>query len=193
MPEEIPVAERQTKKERGFFWEAIRFALVAFLIVMPFRLWIAQPFIVRGASMDPSFTDGEYLIVDELSYHLRPPERGEVVIFRYPIDPKTFFIKRIIGLSGETIIIQGGKVSIQDADGAAFLLQEAYLPKSTETMPDMHKKLGPDEYFVMGDNRLQSLDSRSWGTLSRKLITGRTLIRLWPPARAKVLPGMTRE
>lgn len=183
MNKELLTVEKQTKKERGFFWEAIRFALVAFLIVMPFRLWIAQPFIVRGASMDPAFVDGEYLIIDELSYHLRAPERGEVVVFRYPLDPKTFFIKRVIGLPEETVIIESGGVSIRDVDDAPVLLQESYLRTETETMPDLRVKLGPEEYFVMGDNRSESLDSRRWGTLQRALITGRTLVRLWPFTR----------
>lgn len=184
-----PEQPKIKKRARGFFVESLRFAIVAFLIIVPFRLWIAQPFIVRGASMFPTFSDGEYLIVDELTYHLREPLRNEVVVFRYPLDPKTFFIKRIIGLPGEDVIIQDGHVAIRKNDGEQFTLPETYFHEEVPTIPDGIFTLGKNEYFVMGDNRAQSLDSRRWGALSRGMIIGRTLIRLWPAARAAILPG----
>lgn len=178
------------KQQRGFISESLRFAIVAFLIIVPFRLWIAQPFIVRGASMDPTFFDGEYLIIDELTYHLRDPLRDEVVVFRYPLNPKTFFIKRVIGLPGEQVIIRNGQITIRKNDGEQFALPEAYFHDNVFTAPDGVFTLGDREYFVMGDNRAQSLDSRRWGALTRGMIVGRALVRLWPVARAAVLPGI---
>ncbi len=151
-------------------------------------MYIAQPFIVSGSSMDPTFANGEYLIVDELSYRLDDPERGDVIIFRYPQDPSKFFIKRIIGLPGETVVIKGSAVSIVNtANPDGFALDERFL--SHETYSNMRVVLNDDEYFVMGDNRPASSDSRIWGPLKRKLIIGRALVRLLPVTRAQVLPG----
>ncbi|MEK7596135.1 MAG: signal peptidase I, partial [Patescibacteria group bacterium] len=95
------------KKE---IWEFAKLIVVSLLIIIPVRFYIAQPFIVSGNSMDPSFLNGDYLIIDEISYQFKKPERGEVVVFRYPLDPSKFFIKRIIGLPGETVRIQNGAI-----------------------------------------------------------------------------------
>ena len=121
-----------TKKNYSFrdeAWETFRFLCIAIVIVVPIRLFIAQPFIVSGASMDPTFKDKQYLIVDELSYHLDDPLRGDVVIFKYPRNPKQYFIKRVIGLPGETVIVNGqGQVFIKDTDGNITLtLDEPYV------------------------------------------------------------------
>jgi len=162
-------------------WEFVKVVLVSLAIVLPIRFFVAQPFIVNGASMEPTFQDGEYLIVDELSYLLRFPERGEVTVFRYPQNPSDFFIKRIIGLPGETVIIKDGSIIIQNAtypDG--IILEESYISSSLETTPDKHVALGPGEYFVLGDNRHKSYDSRQWGVLDEQFLVGRTFLRLWP-------------
>ncbi|MEK7173520.1 MAG: signal peptidase I [Patescibacteria group bacterium] len=172
----------------GFFrvlgheiWEFLKIVIVSLIIVLPIRMFVAQPFIVRGASMEPNFEDGEYLIVDELSYLLRKPERGEVIVFRYPEDPSQFFIKRIIGLPRETVVIENGSVRIQDATGGnGFALDESYLSDTVVTAPDSTVTLEAEEYFVMGDNRMESSDSRRWGTLENDLLIGRALLRLWP-------------
>ncbi len=148
-------------KFRSSVWEVVKFVVITLIIVVPIRTFVAQPFIVSGASMDPTFRDGQYLIVDELSYYFRPPTRDEVVVFKYPKDPSKHFIKRISGLPGETVTIAGTK-----------------------------QVLGPDEYFVMGDNRLASLDSRSWGALPARLITGRVLARLFPLNQIGLWPGV---
>jgi len=129
--------------------------------------------------MDPNFEDGDYLIVDELSYNFRAPERGEVVVFKYPNDPSQRYIKRIIGLPGETVEIQGGKITILNASGKE-ILNEKYLPSSVLTLGDTKVTLGPKEYFVLGDNRMASSDSRRWGLLPEADIIGRVLLRAWP-------------
>jgi len=151
-------------------------------------MFVAQPFIVSGASMTPTFEDGDYLIVDEISYHLGEPDRGSVVIFRYPLDPKTFFIKRIIGLPGETVGTKGSEVTIQNKENSnGFILDESYIafPKNDYTTIT----LADNEYFVMGDNRAGSSDSRIWGPLKREFIIGRPIIRLLPIGGLSVLPG----
>ncbi|RJQ35980.1 signal peptidase I [Candidatus Parcubacteria bacterium] len=162
--------------------EFLRLAVIAAAIALPIRYFIAQPFVVDGASMSPNFIDGQYLVVDELTYFLRPPERGEVVVFRYPRNPQTHFIKRIIGLPGETVEIREGDVYIANAEYPdGFKLEESYLPEDVHIPGAFKFVLGPEEYVVLGDNRAESSDSRYWGTLERRLITGRAIFRAWPP------------
>lgn len=174
----------------GFVVEIFRFAVLALLIVVPFRMFIAQPFIVSGASMSPTFETGQYLIVDQLTYHLEPPTRGDVVIFRYPEDPSKFFIKRLIGLPGETVEIQGQKVSIRDPKtGKSTTLDEPYLHDFNTRDDYLTVTLGPDEYFVMGDNRGASSDSRVWGAVPKKLMVGRAFVRLLPANKISLFPG----
>ncbi len=169
--------------------EIFRFSLIAILIVVPIRLFIAQPFIVSGASMETTFHSGEYLIVDQVTYHFEKPNRGDVIIFRYPRDPSKFFIKRVIGLPGDTISIEDGVITItNEANPKGMILSEEY----AETMPPAAKfveKVGEREYFVMGDNRDESSDSRSWGVLQEERIVGRAWLRLFPPQQADYLPG----
>ncbi|MBP6924033.1 MAG: signal peptidase I [Candidatus Pacebacteria bacterium] len=169
--------------------EIIRFSIIALLIVIPIRMFVAQPFIVSGASMETTFHSGEYLIVDQVSYHLHGPARGDVIIFRYPRDPSKFFIKRVIGVPGDTILIKDGIVTISnEANPEGFTLEEPY----AETMPPaakMTETLGDREYFVMGDNRDESSDSRVWGVLQEERIIGRAWIRLFPPTVIDYLPG----
>ena len=166
-------------------WEIFKILLISFVIVIPIRYFIVQPFIVRGASMEPTFMDREYLIIDEASYYFREPARGESIVFRYPRDPRQYFIKRIIGLPGERVEISEGKVKIYNVEHpTGFVLEEPYLSEmNRETRPAENVQLGKDDYFVMGDNRIASSDSRVWGTLKREYITGRTLLRAWPLGR----------
>lgn len=169
--------------------EILRFSLIALIIVIPIRMFVAQPFIVSGASMENTFHSGEYLIVDQLSYELRKPERDEVIVFRYPRDPSKFFIKRIIGVPGDTINITGSTVRISNAaQPNGFILNEPYI-KSMEAGAPVNEVLGDREYFVMGDNRDQSSDSRVWGVLQEERIIGRAYLRLFPPAVFNYLPG----
>lgn len=177
----------EEKTNKNGFWEIIKVAVISLAIVIPIRTYIAQPFIVEGESMHPTFENGEYLIVDELSYRLHPPSRGEVIVFRYPLQPSEFFIKRIIGLPGETVKVENGSVVIKNKDGQPVILDESYLPKSLKTSPDSSVTLNSDQYFVMGDNRPRSSDSRIWGAVPKENITGHVLLRLWPIARASVI------
>mgnify|MGYP006190266517 CR=1 FL=1 len=177
-----------TPRKKETFFDLIKFALLALLIVIPIRTFIAQPFIVSGTSMIPTFEDKEYLIVDELSYRLREPERGDVMVFRFPMDTSRFFIKRIIGLPGETVRVNGGTVRIfNESNPEGFVIDEPYVEFSSAQKSEV--KLGTDEYFVMGDNRNGSYDSRSWGALKREYIEGRALFRLLPITEVDFLPG----
>lgn len=162
-------------------WEFIKVVVISVAIVLPIRTYIAQPFIVSGASMEPNFHDGEYLIIDEVSYQFKKPARGDVIVFRFPLNPSEFFIKRIIGLPNEAVEIKNSKIIINN-----MLLKEPYLA-ATETGPDIVLSLKENEYFVLGDNRSHSSDSRSWGVLPKNKIMGRTLIRLWPVAKAGII------
>lgn len=164
------------------FWkELIKLVLLSFLIVVPFRLYVAQPFIVEGASMDPTFETGDYLIVDELTYHFRAPERGSVLIFRYPKDPSKSFIKRVIGLPNETVSITDGQVTIINTEHpSGLILDESYI--KLRKYDSLKYVLGPNEYFVLGDNRFASADSRIWGPVPEQNIIGRPIIRFLPPA-----------
>lgn len=181
----IPTGEKSVLRVLGEF---LRLALIAAAIAIPIRYFIAQPFIVRGASMEPNFYNREYLVVDELSYFFRPPERGEIVVFRYPLNPSEYFIKRVIGLPGETVEIKNGGVFIYNAEHSdGFELAEPYLAMARETPGIVRFALGPDAYVVLGDNRPFSSDSRMWGALERKFITGRVIFRAWPLERFGVL------
>lgn len=180
-----------TIQPHGSFWkEILKFAFITIIIVVPFRVWIAQPFIVSGASMDPSFADGEYLVVEQISKRIEPPHRDSVIIFKYPKDTSKYFIKRVIGLPGETIEIRNGVVTIfnkENPDG--LTLTEPYIDDQNQKSDNLIVSLGSDEYFVLGDNRLNSLDSRAWGVVPEKLIVGRPLMRLLPISRLQFLPG----
>jgi len=141
--------------------------------------------------MDPTFGDGHYLIVDQVSYNFKEPSRGDVIIFRYPQNPKKFFIKRIIGLPSETLEIRSEKVIIKNIEQPkGFELEESYLNLNETTYGDTTITLTSDEYFVMGDNRDQSSDSRIWGPLHKKLITGRAFLRLSPFTSIGFFPGV---
>ncbi len=186
---EAVIGPTPPKKEESFFTEIIRFTLFALIIVIPIRIFIAQPFVVQGASMDPTFETGQYLIVDQITYRFEDIARGDVVVFRYPEDTTKFFIKRIIGIPGDTLKIEGDAVRIiNTAHPEGFILEEPYV-KAVRADTPLTQTLGEHEYFVMGDNRNASSDSRVWGVLRDDLIIGRALVRLLPVTEASVLPG----
>lgn len=190
----IPNIKEKSRIKRNIesAWELIKFAAIALVIVVPIRMFIAQPFVVSGESMFPTFDDGQYLIVDEISYLTKGPHRGDVVIFKYPNDPSRFFIKRIIGLPNETVQIKGDVVKIINTEHPeGFVLKEDYVNEKFSV--NQTYKTGTDEYFVMGDNRNKSSDSRSWGMLPRKLMVGRAYVRLLPIKSMDYLPGAVVE
>ncbi len=174
---------------KNFWKELLSYAIIALVFVLPIKMWIAQPFIVNGSSMDETFADGEYLIVDEISYRFKDPQRGDVLVFRYPQDPDKFFIKRLIGLPGEEVSIKSGQVTITNSDRPeGFVLNEPYI--HSKTFNNVNTVLGPEEYFVMGDNRIVSSDSRMWGPLPKDDLIGRPVARLYPFNRIDIWPGV---
>lgn len=161
--------------------EVLEIAVIAVAAVFIVRTYLVQPFLVDGTSMYPTFSNGDYVLTDELTYRIRPPERGEVVVFHDVSDPSTYLIKRIIGLPGERIVIKNDTVTIYNsAHPDGFVLDETYLPAGTVTSGDEDVTLSSSTYFVMGDNRAVSYDSRSWGPLPAQNIVGLVRFRLWP-------------
>ncbi|OIO16892.1 signal peptidase I [Candidatus Kuenenbacteria bacterium CG1_02_38_13] len=172
---------------RDFIWETLKVIVVSLAIIIPVRYFLIQPFYVKGASMESNFYDHEYLIVDEISYRFNEPERGDVVVFKYPYDRSQYFIKRIIGLPGETVLIKDGKIIISDVNNVSgFVLREDLYLQNTYTQGNESIELNEDEYFIMGDNRSASLDSRMFGPIKKSDIVGRAWIRGWPIERMKV-------
>ncbi|HSD12574.1 MAG TPA: signal peptidase I [Patescibacteria group bacterium] len=170
-----------------FAGELLHVVVISLAIIVPVRYFLIQPFYVKGASMEPNFYDHEYLIIDEIGYRLNQPQRGEIVVFRYPNDPRQYFIKRIIGLPGERIKVSGGQVWVYNAEhpDGKVLDEHSYLG-AIYTSGEKDVQLADDEYFLMGDNRGASLDSRSFGPVTRSFIVGRVWFRGWPPEKIKV-------
>lgn len=163
----------------SFGGEILEVVVLALLIVIPIRYFLFQPFVVDGSSMEPNFYDGDYLIVDQITYRFRSPERGEVIIFYAPTDPSKRFIKRVIGLPGETLETIDGQIQVTDKEGNQFFLDETYHPWGG-VGNSFVVTLEESQYFVMGDNRDRSYDSRFWGYLPSDNIIGRAVLRLWP-------------
>ncbi|MDO8598622.1 MAG: signal peptidase I [bacterium] len=175
-----------------YLLEVIRVVIVALAIIIPIRYFLIQPFYVKGASMEPNFEDHEYLIIDEISYRLRAPVRGDIVVFRYPYDPGQFFIKRVIGLPGERVEVRDGHVRIENAEHPnGFLLAESYLAPNVTTPGERVVALGTNELFVLGDNRRQSFDSKDFGPIPRSAIIGRAWLRGWPVSKFQTFDAPT--
>lgn len=173
---------------KGLLKDLFTLAFLIIVVVIPIRLFIVSPFIVDGDSMHPTFENLDYLIIDEFLYYFRAPERGDVIVFRYPGNPSVFYIKRVIGLPGETVSINHGAIDITTANGEKFALEEPYIVNEDATYTK-NVSLNPNEYFVLGDNRPNSSDSRIWGPLPARDIIGRVDLRLLPIQEAGFFPG----
>ncbi|MFZ2555403.1 MAG: signal peptidase I [Minisyncoccia bacterium] len=183
------ITTRAREGEKSSILQLLKFTILALLIITPFRFFVAQPFIVSGASMEPTIDPHEYLVIDQVTYRFEKPARGDVIIFRYPLDPAIFFVKRVIGLPGERIDIEDGSVRIWSAEGVEHILTEPYAREGGATGRDDSITLDTDEYFVLGDNRAESSDSRTWGPVQESYIVGRALARLFPFKEAGIFPG----
>ncbi len=178
-----PATELEQKPSvRSFMWELIRIIIIAFIVMVVFRIFIAEPFVVSGSSMVPNFHNKEYLVVDKISYRFNEPQRGDVIVFHYPKDTTQYFIKRIIGLPGEKVAVENGKVKVYNSEHHnGSIINEPYLPSNDITFgKDDVVSLGNNEYFVLGDNRLASSDSRVWGILPKHDIVGKAYLRAFP-------------
>lgn len=170
------------KKIFAFLWETFKIVVISLAIIIPVRYFLIQPFFVRGASMMPNFDNGQYLVIDELSYRFGEPERQDVIIFKYPLDPSQYYIKRLIGLPNETVVIRNNQVIIFNMEHPRGIIldESSYLASGTITWGEIKVTLDEDEYFVLGDNRQASSDSRQWGVFSKENIIGRVWLRAWP-------------
>ncbi len=176
---------------KGLLKDLFTLVLLIVVVVIPIRVFVVSPFIVDGDSMHPTFENLDYLVIDEILYAFRAPARGDVVVFRYPGNLSIFYIKRVIGLPGETVSINRGVVTLTTADGEKLTLAEPYIVNEDATYTkDVF--LNPKEYFVMGDNRPNSSDSRVWGPLAEKDIIGRVDLRLLPVSKSGFFPGSVR-
>lgn len=177
----------------GFLWEVAKIIIIALIIIKPIHAFVLQPFYVKGASMEPNFLNNEYLIIDELSYRFHEPRRGDVVVVHNPVLEGEFLIKRIIGLPGEHLTIdqEGVKIALTRFGQLQLINEKAYLSSNVQTTGSVDVNLGTNEYFVMGDNRPASLDSRSFGPVTRDRIVGRTGVRAWPLHRIRTFPTPT--
>lgn len=177
----MAMAEQQSKfgQIASFFLELLKVALLAGVTILLVRYFLFKPFYVKGKSMQPSFYEHDYLIIDELTYRFKEPLRGEVIVFRPPNDVNEYYLKRVIGLPGERVVIENGRVIIYNNEHLqGILVDEVYLEE--ETVGDISVTLGDDEYFVLGDNRDESLDSRRFGAIHKDAIVGRVWLRGLP-------------
>ena len=177
---------------KDFSLETIKIVVISLIVIVAIRTYVMQPFFVSGKSMEPNFHDGDYLIIDEISYRLDEPKRGDVIIFRYPKNTKEFFIKRIVGLPGERVKIEDSRITIYNNENqeGITLDEDIYIPLSTKTTGSYDTILKNDEYYVLGDNRNASADSRIWGVLEEHFIVGKAWIRAWPVGDFSVFEGV---
>ncbi len=166
------------KRIAAVIFNIFKGVILLFILAFLFRIFVIQPFLVDGPSMEPNFADKEYLLVNKMTPKISGYQRGNVVIFKYPQNEKLVFIKRIIGIPGETIEIENGKIKIINAENPkGKILQENYLPANTYTATTQEpflETLGENEYFVLGDNRKNSLDSREFGPIVQRQLVGKT-------------------
>lgn len=180
------------KRLGAFFLDIIQVVVFAVAIFLFVYLLILQPHKIKGNSMQPNFPDGEYLLTDKVSYRFGEPERGDVVVFEPPGSQGEEFIKRILGLPGEIVSLRGNKFYVNGA-----LVNESYIATDLPTSPGNYLKEGAeltvpqDQYFVLGDNRTHSSDSRAFGPIPKDKITGRAWVIYWPPSLAGVVDEVT--
>lgn len=191
-----PVMHKSSSEtpKKGSQTSLFLYTALALGLALCIRFFIAAPYVVSGQSMEPNFQDWNYLIVDRVSYDVGNPQRGDVIIFDLPQDLNRALIKRVIGLPGETVVLSGQSVTIINKEHPeGFTLSEPYLdPNNLGGVNEMRTTLGEDQYFVLGDNRKVSADSRLWGPLPRKDIVGRVFVRLYPLNELSVLPAQSR-
>lgn len=170
------------RKLASFILEVAKIVIISLAIILPVRYFLIQPFYVKGSSMEPNFEDGEYLIINEISYRFSEPKRGDVIVFRYPGDISQYYIKRIIGLPGETVEVSSNRIIVYNKNfpKGIEINESGYIIPPFETPGEVRITLVQDQYFVLGDNRFASSDSRNWGELPEKDIVGRAWLRCWP-------------
>ncbi len=192
-----PASKKVQPPERADFWsfaaELVKTAVIISFIAYVLRIFVLQPFIVEGLSMYPQFETHDYLLVDKVSYRLHEPARGDIIVFKYPGNTSINYVKRIIGMPGERVHIESGKVTIFNSghpDGVT--LDEPYVEAGNKTLTPSGAiadySVSDDTYFVLGDNRQASSDSREWGLLPKVDIIGRVLLQAFPLNHFSLIP-----
>ena len=191
---ESPVREKSDRKEeiRETLAEVIKIFILAAAVILPIRMFLIQPFYVKGASMEPNFYENEYLIIDKITPRFREYERGEPIVFRFPPSERKYLIKRVIGLPGERVVIENRRITIfgPGSEDGMPLDEDAYNPYLLRD-EDVDVTLAYDEYYVLGDNRPLSFDSEIFGPIKKENITGRVFFRGWPLERIEVFEPPT--
>ncbi len=168
----------------GCFYELTKWIIIILVIGILIHFFVGTLFIVDGASMEPNFHSGEYIVVDRWQYNFGKPARGDVVVLRFPGDPQqTKYIKRVIGLPGEKIEIWHGSIYINGK-----ILNEPYIAPYVKTLPDLTRQLQSDDYFLLGDNRDNSSDSRIWGVCPKRDLIGKAWLVLYPFSDKGLVP-----
>lgn len=184
-----PQQQKQSKTNswKSELWDFIRTLITFAIIYFVVKGYIAQPFLVKGRSMEQTFSDGDYLIVDQLSYNFTTPKRSDIVVFHTEFiqggKESEYYIKRVIGVPGDRVVIKDGNVILyKDNGNIPTKLEEAYLIEGLKTIApnSIDVVLKDHEYFVMGDNRGNSSDSRYWGPVDKEYIVGKPIVRLFP-------------
>ncbi|MDO8686874.1 MAG: signal peptidase I [Candidatus Berkelbacteria bacterium] len=186
MPEKADISQTKEKILYGTscFWELSKWIIVLVILFTMAHFFVATLFIVDGVSMEPNYHSGEYIIVNRWQYLFGKPERGDTVVLKFPGDPENKkYIKRIIGLPGENVIVQEGSVFINGQK-----LDEKYLPSDTQTLPNVNRTLREDDFFLLGDNRANSSDSRVWGVANRQHLIGSAWVVLYPFETFGIVP-----
>lgn len=169
-------------KQKSVIWEWVETIAIAIVLALVIRTFLIQPFYIPSGSMEPTLGIGDKIIVNKLGSFFKDPQRGQVIVFKYPVDPSQDFVKRVVGLPGETIEIKDSRVYI---DGE--VLEEEYLPEGLSYGDFGPVTVPEDAYFMLGDNRDNSQDSRVWGPLPRNLVTGKAILIFWPADRISVI------
>lgn len=166
---------------RSVFSEVFESVAIAVLLAVIIRLFVLEPFYIPSGSMEPTLREHDRIIVSKLNYRFQEPKRGDIIVFKYPKDTKRNFVKRLIGLGGETVALKNSRLYINGQ-----LVPEDYLPQGLRFADFGPVEVPRGSYFMLGDNRNNSEDSRVWGFLPEKLIVGKEIFIYWPPGRAGI-------
>lgn len=178
----IKITREELKREAKEWAGSIAVALILTLII---RTYVIQAFKIPSGSMRPTLLEGDKLFVNKYVYRFEKPKRGDIIVFKYPVDPKKDFIKRLAALEGETVEIRDGKVYVEGkvVEDPGTFGKFYYYNHDPYGGPNDKIKVPPDSFYVLGDNSANSTDSRFWGFVPKKNVLGKAVFRWWPPKR----------
>jgi len=170
-------------------WEWVEAFAIAFIIAMVLRTFVVQAFKIPSGSMRPTLVEGDRIFANKFIYRFNDPKRGDIVIFKYPEDPKKDFVKRLVGLPGDIVEIKDGRLVVNGGvlDEPSVFRENRYYNKGEYGEPGRAIEVPEGSYYMLGDNSMNSRDSRYWGFVKRKMILGRAIVIWWPPSRLRML------